>query len=184
MNNYNFKLKNKKQGQAAMEFLMTYGWALLVVLIAIAALAFFGLLNPSRFLPERCEIAPGLTCMDFQASAVDSTNRKENTITILLNNGIGQTMRDVVINVTECKVGGIPIINQTGDPLNITHLGGGLVQVPVITQGSTQKLTITNCSNMVANSRFRSDIIITYQTKTENFDLEQSKRGNLVVQVN
>jgi len=30
---------NQKKGQAAMEFLMTYGWAILVVLIVIGALA-------------------------------------------------------------------------------------------------------------------------------------------------
>jgi len=46
------KNRRNKKGQAAMEFLMTYGWALLVVLIAIGALAFFGVLNPSRFFAE------------------------------------------------------------------------------------------------------------------------------------
>jgi len=94
-----------KKGQAAMEFLMTYGWALLVVLIAIGALAFFGLLNPSRFLPEKCEIAPGLTCMDFNAVTNDediSNGDANDNITILINNGIGQTMRDVIINATDC----------------------------------------------------------------------------------
>jgi len=41
-----------KKGQALMEFLMTYGWAILVVLVAIGALAYFGVLNPERFLPK------------------------------------------------------------------------------------------------------------------------------------
>ena len=31
----------KKKSQVAMEFLMTYGWAILVVLAAVAALAYF-----------------------------------------------------------------------------------------------------------------------------------------------
>ena len=40
-------LMNKipKRAQAAMEFLMTYGWALLVILLVIAALSLFGLLG-------------------------------------------------------------------------------------------------------------------------------------------
>jgi len=42
-----------KKSQAAMEFLMTYGWAILVVLVAIAALAYFGVLSPEKFLPDR-----------------------------------------------------------------------------------------------------------------------------------
>ena len=32
---------NFRKSQAAMEFLMTYGWAILVVLVAIGALAYF-----------------------------------------------------------------------------------------------------------------------------------------------
>jgi len=35
-----------KKGQAAMEFLMTYGWTVLVVLAAIGVLAYFGVLSP------------------------------------------------------------------------------------------------------------------------------------------
>lgn len=42
-----------RKGQAAMEFLMTYGWAILIVLAAIGALAYCGILSPDRFLPER-----------------------------------------------------------------------------------------------------------------------------------
>jgi uncharacterized protein (UPF0333 family) len=38
-----------RKGQAAMEFLMTYGWAILVVLAAIGALAYFGVLSPDKF---------------------------------------------------------------------------------------------------------------------------------------
>lgn len=38
-----------KKGQGAMEFLMTYGWAILVVLIAIGCLWYFGVLNPDSF---------------------------------------------------------------------------------------------------------------------------------------
>ncbi|MBI3036442.1 hypothetical protein HYY73_01620 [Candidatus Woesearchaeota archaeon] len=46
-------LKSMK-GQAAMEFLMTYGWAILVVLVVIGALSYFGVLSPSTLLPEKC----------------------------------------------------------------------------------------------------------------------------------
>jgi uncharacterized protein (UPF0333 family) len=53
-----------KKGQAAMEFLMTYGWAILVVLAAIAALAYFGVLSPAKMLPERCVGPSGLDCIE------------------------------------------------------------------------------------------------------------------------
>jgi uncharacterized protein (UPF0333 family) len=34
-------MKKFRKSQAAMEFLMTYGWAILVVLVALGALAYF-----------------------------------------------------------------------------------------------------------------------------------------------
>lgn len=33
---------------------MTYGWAILVVISAIAALAYFGVLEPCKILPNEC----------------------------------------------------------------------------------------------------------------------------------
>jgi len=76
----------QKRGQAAMEFLMTYGWALLVVLVAIGALAFFGVLNPSKFLPQACALGPGLACEDFKITA---TNKN---IYINVRNGLGRDL--------------------------------------------------------------------------------------------
>ena len=54
------------RAQAAMEFLMNYGWAIMVVLTTIAALAYFGILNPSRFMPRSCALGPEITCSDFE----------------------------------------------------------------------------------------------------------------------
>ena len=55
------------KSQAALEFIMTYGWAILVVLVAIGALSYFGVLNPGRFLPSRCTLPAGIGCLDFEA---------------------------------------------------------------------------------------------------------------------
>ena len=45
---------------------MTYGWVILVVLAAIGALAYYGVLSPDRFLPEKCTLPSGMACLDFQ----------------------------------------------------------------------------------------------------------------------
>jgi len=39
-----------KKGQAAMEFLMTYGWAFIVVMTVIGALVYFGVLSPNNII--------------------------------------------------------------------------------------------------------------------------------------
>lgn len=59
-----------RKAQAAMEFLMTYGWAIMVVLIVIGALAYFGVLNPSSLVPERCSLTIPFDCR--AASATDA----------------------------------------------------------------------------------------------------------------
>jgi uncharacterized protein (UPF0333 family) len=73
-----------KKAQAAMEFLMTYGWAILVVLVAIGALAYFGVLSPDNFLPERCTGPAGLDCLDKATISADA-----NSVTFVLKNNIG-----------------------------------------------------------------------------------------------
>ena len=75
------------KGQAAMEFLMTYGWAILVVLVAIGALAYFGVLSPEKFLPEKCVISTGsgIFCQEFSATA-------ESGVTLRLKNIMTDSM--------------------------------------------------------------------------------------------
>lgn len=55
-------MKYNKNAQSALEFLTTYGWAFLVILIMIAALAYLGVLNPTTFLGDSCTVSPGFRC--------------------------------------------------------------------------------------------------------------------------
>lgn len=115
-----------------MEFLMTYGWAILVVLVAISALAYFGVLDPTKwFMPNQCQLATGLSCLDYRVYVQGVTNRLElhlqnnlgAQITItsidiaafnnknspqsrLLNNGDRTTPNILVTDLT--NIGGIP----------------------------------------------------------------------------
>jgi len=59
-----------KKAQAAMEFLMTYGWAIMIVLIGIGALFFLGVFNPST--PSVCNISSPFICQDVAIKAVGS----------------------------------------------------------------------------------------------------------------
>ena len=85
-----------KRGQAAMEFLMTYGWAILVVLAAIGALAYFGVLSPDRFLPEKCVMPSGLACLDFKGTTT--------ALSAVIQNSAGFDMSSVTVTVhgTSC----------------------------------------------------------------------------------
>ncbi|MBN1543951.1 hypothetical protein JW898_00650 [Candidatus Woesearchaeota archaeon] len=74
-----------------MEFLMTYGWAILVVLAAIAALAYFGVLSPDRFLPEKCTLPSGVACLDFTGTSTQ--------VDLVIQNSAGFDMQNVNVYV-------------------------------------------------------------------------------------
>ncbi|MBI2650686.1 hypothetical protein HYX04_05255 [Candidatus Woesearchaeota archaeon] len=73
-------INKAKKSQAALEFLMTYGWAILVVLVAVGALAYFGVLSPDKFLPAKCTLQAGLACVDHKATATELTLRVQNSL--------------------------------------------------------------------------------------------------------
>ena len=97
---------NSKRGQAALEFLMTYGWAILVVLVVIGALAYFGVLNPTILLPEKCLLETGLECKDWAISStapnirlsIGNSKGKEINITM-----INMTSSDLTLPVSGCN---------------------------------------------------------------------------------
>jgi len=118
-----------------MEFLMTYGWAILVVLIAIGALAYFGVLNPSRFLPASCTLMPGLSCDSFKVES------GANQVTLVVRNGLGDDLTDV--SFATCNA------TSTPAPLN---------------DGDTATHTITVCTPALgsAGTRFKQDLTVSY----------------------
>ena len=81
-----------KRGQAALEFLTTYGWAFVVILVMIGALAYFGVLDPSRFLPNRCQFPSGLKCGKY---TLDSTSTTSDVARFQLSNNLPD---DITIN--------------------------------------------------------------------------------------
>jgi len=74
----------EKKGQASMEFLMTYGWAILAAVLAIGVLAYYGVFSPSKSLPDICTLSAPFGCDEYQVNATG--------VTIILQNGGGDTV--------------------------------------------------------------------------------------------
>ncbi len=53
---------NSKKAQSAMEYLMTYGWAILIIAVILAALDFLGVFNTGTFIGPSCLATPGYLC--------------------------------------------------------------------------------------------------------------------------
>ncbi|MFH1915695.1 MAG: hypothetical protein ABIJ21_00375 [Nanoarchaeota archaeon] len=60
---------SNRKAQAALEFITTYGWAFVIILTAIAALSYFGVLRPP--IADRCIIGPEFVCQDYQLLSID-----------------------------------------------------------------------------------------------------------------
>jgi hypothetical protein len=60
----------KFKSQAAMEYLMTYGWAILIIALTLAVLYSLGIMNPKNFLPR----APPGSCFVFRPNGPGTTD--------------------------------------------------------------------------------------------------------------
>ncbi|HHI04254.1 MAG TPA: hypothetical protein ENL45_01785, partial [Candidatus Woesearchaeota archaeon] len=159
----------KKKAQAAMEFLMTYGWAILVVLIVIGALAYFGVLNPQNLLPEKCTLPVGLSCDEHVVRASSTSGANDGTINLIITNGIGEGIIFTEMNVTGDLYG------LSGTPCALD--AAGLAALPDsespfngvdglhFANGATKTVTMT-CEIGQTTGKTRGVIKITYCTDT------------------
>ncbi|MBI2659247.1 hypothetical protein HYX05_04085 [Candidatus Woesearchaeota archaeon] len=127
--------KKRNKSQAALEFLTTYGWAFLIIIIMIGVLAYFGVLSPSKLLPNRCNFGPEFSCLSYQISATDSTFK------LRLKNGLAEPINVELISLSTegataysgCTPSGFSIPFNSWKAGNTTDFvwtgctGGGLV---------------------------------------------------------
>ena len=85
----------KRKSQAALEFLVTYSWALLAILITMGALYYFGILDFHKYLPERCLFTSQLECLDFVMKGAP-----DNEIIIKLSNNLGERINVQSMTIT------------------------------------------------------------------------------------
>jgi hypothetical protein len=155
-----------------MEFLMTYGWALLVVLIAIGALAFFGVLNPSKFLPNSCSLAPGFSCNDFKAAATGGAGGASE-VRIVIQNGLGDNLNSVTLSLANSN----PICTVASG----TSTGGPFTGGSSITDGSSATYFMTCTSTLTKGTKLKGDLQIAYTIGSGTGALPHNKVGQLVV---
>lgn len=125
-------MENKK-GQASMEFLMTYGWAILAAVLAIGVLAYYGVFSPGNSLPNICAINAPLGCDEYQ---VNTTG-----VILILRNGAGDAITVSDVTVGDCT----PDVTSTP-----------------VANGDTTTYYLTGCTIGAASSKFSGDISVTY----------------------
>lgn len=127
-----------KKAQIAMEFLITYGWALMIALGAIGYLSYAFLANPTNIVPDTCQFTEGVICDDFNIIATTGT------LTMSVESAVGATIR---VTQVDCKTEGKPLVTNNPN-----------VDVPV---GSTVNI---NCAMGTFNpgDKINAEVTITY----------------------
>lgn len=139
----------------------------LLVLFLIGSMAYFGVLNPNRLLPERCSFEIGFDCKDYVVSA------DRNQIILSFSNGKG---RGIILSEATATP-------QQGNPV----VGDCSIQNLNLEVGNGQSATlILNCQNIDGNlvnadKMHRWDINIKY--KFEDLESEMNANGELMAKI-
>ncbi len=153
------------KGQAAMEFLMTYGWALLIVLVAIGVLATMGVFSGSKIAATVCILQPAFACEAVvKADTVGS-------VAIQLQQGLGTNLDDFRLSLSNMRKGGSACIPSSSPVMSPGSVSWSF------NDGSSQVFsTNTNCNlEGQAGTRFTADLIAAY---TQN-GISHKKVGQL-----
>ncbi len=148
------------KGQAAMEFFMTYGWAILGLAAAIGGLTYFNIFNTTKYYPEECILFDKVSCITAKASFSSTPNRIE----LVARNEYGQLLNP--FNIT--------ILSDQGCNNNQGTASGGL------TDGEEEKITITCTSTLPTEGRYQAILNISF---TGTSGTPHNAYGKLVTQV-
>ena len=136
------RMRMEKKGQAAMEFLMTYGWAILAAIIAIGVLAYFGVFSPGKFMPNACTLNAPIGCDEFK---INSGVAGAATIQLAIRNGGGADMTISLIEITGCNA-----------------VGGSAPTTAAIADNAVVTETVTCIQAITAGTKVRGDVRVTY----------------------
>lgn len=144
-------LPQNKKGQAALEYIVTYGWGFIVILVVLGGLAYFGYLNPTRYVPSRCSYGVQLECVDYKLEErIDGADN--GTVTLVLRNNFGA---DINLTIIQLANGINP---KSVDPINlkpITVVRGNSTTISYTLKGATPIL--------IEKERISVPLIITFQ---------------------
>ncbi|VVC03495.1 Uncharacterised protein [Candidatus Bilamarchaeum dharawalense] len=156
-----------KKGQAVMEYLITYGLALFVILVVLGILV--AVVIPALKPPEECQFTqPGFSCNQRQHVIVSSTADDSVRVILYLTNDQGSAVNVTGILCTTKPAGNIQKADITSfTAANAKLLASGAGQVFGNGTLVSQQVLCTNDAGTVVtlkpNSNFKGTVAILYK---------------------
>ena len=152
---------NNKRGQAAMEFLMTYGWAILAAIIAIGVLAYFGVFSPGKYVTGSAVSNP-----PYYINAWNVKEGNPGIVNLQLRNNGGEDY-----NVTSV------LVSNTDVDCATTSVPG------TITAGQTLTINVPCDTVLTAGQTFKGDLTIKYTKLGTLNPLELTSTGTVAEKI-
>ena len=174
----NFKL------QSAMEYLMTYGWAILVIAIVLVALYALGVFNGSAFLHPSCIASSGYICTNQTAVPGNAITNPGNVLVgFSFGQNGGSSVYNAIIGVAPQASGSSP----AGFPTQVTE-NAVCTEPCTLNAGNIQQVFVNipasefNSGNSIG-SQFSGYVWLNYSTTPTGPSTNAAKVATLIVKV-
>jgi len=144
-----------KKGQTALEYLMTYGWAILIIVVVVAALFAMNVFNPSAWTGET---ASGFA--SFKVDAFSYNGAAENGIVnFTLGNQLGSTITITSVSVTESS-NGTEVTNSSSIQLGPNgEIEYSINETGLLPQGSQYSVDVGISYTWQGQSKFDNGVL-------------------------
>jgi len=109
------------KAQSAMEYLMTYGWAILIIAVILSVLFSLGLFNGNNLVTNACQAAPGYLCQNAVYFHGQIGQGAAGNILVTVGQSTGSTWTGanfVFVPQGTSFVAGVPAISFASSPAN------------------------------------------------------------------
>ncbi|MBU1975542.1 MAG: hypothetical protein KKG59_04010 [Nanoarchaeota archaeon] len=191
-----------RKSQAAMEFLMNYGWAIVILLAALGGLMYFQVLDVCGIHVNRCFVEDGFTCSNykttpevFELSLTNNMGKDLSMVSVKFTGDISQCYQITVWPPEDCiqdlleKSCFIPGGTQNWDIIDCSIYADGCIlrTDDVVKNGENMFHVRFRSCGMTAstepfNCKASTDFEITYQIGGENYLHKATGKASLKVE--
>ncbi|MFA5108281.1 MAG: hypothetical protein WC492_01980 [Candidatus Micrarchaeia archaeon] len=160
-----------KKAQSSTEYLATYGWAMLLLVLVVAFLVGSGIFNPSKFANEECTIQPNLPCTDYYVAAYEGRSALDLSFNVTNTMGfpiaiVGYSVEVDKIETVKCneascgyflKQGDSAVINMNDFPAGYDYTETDFAKLKI-------NIKFKNCKGIGSTKCLSDATIPTYET--------------------